>query len=202
MGFQRQKEIWWWCWLFIRDTISFQLRSDLNDPNIEILTIEITKNKSKPFLLTTWYRPPNDPIDTLYKFENCLKLTDNENKESIILGDVNSDILSSNPSHLVSEMNFITNEMNFITNLYQYEQLINEPTRVTKDNATLIDHFYTTKPDLIISSGVRIITISDHYLIYAVFVNFIQPREPRKLLNIGISSTLMKTIFFLNWNHY
>ena len=37
--------------------------------------------------------------------------------------------------------------MNFITNLYQYEQLINEPTRVTKDNATLIDHFYTTKPE-------------------------------------------------------
>ncbi len=35
---------------FIRDTINFQLRSDLNDPNIEILTIEITKNKSRPFL--------------------------------------------------------------------------------------------------------------------------------------------------------
>ncbi len=88
-------------------------------------------------------------------------MIDNENKESIILGVVNSDILSSNPSHLVFEMNFITN-------LYQYEQLINEPTRVTKDNATLIDHFYTTKPDLIISSGVRIITISDHYLIYGI----------------------------------
>ena len=58
--------------------------------------------------------------------------------------------------------------MNFITNLYQYEQLINEPRRVTKDNASLIDHFYTTKPDLIISSGVRIISISDHYLIYGI----------------------------------
>ncbi len=54
------------------------------------------------------------------------------------------------------------------TNLCQYEQLINEPTRVTTDNASLIDHFYTTKPDLITSSGVRIITISDHYSIYGI----------------------------------
>ncbi len=32
----------------------------------------------------------------------------------------------------------------------------------------MIDHFYTTKPDLIISSGVRIITIINHYLIYGI----------------------------------
>ncbi len=34
---------------FIRDTINFQFRSDLNDPNIEILTIEITKTKASYF---------------------------------------------------------------------------------------------------------------------------------------------------------
>ena len=50
----------------IRDTINYRLRSDLNDADIEILAIEIIKNKGKPFLITTWYRPPNNPIDTLY----------------------------------------------------------------------------------------------------------------------------------------
>jgi hypothetical protein len=30
---------------------------------------------------------------TVYKFESCLKLIDNEDKESIILGDINCDLL-------------------------------------------------------------------------------------------------------------
>ena len=69
---------------FIRNTIDFQIRPDLNDSDIEILTIEIIKNKSKTFLITTWHRPPNDPIEILYKFENCLKLIDNENKHVLL----------------------------------------------------------------------------------------------------------------------
>ncbi|CAB3995252.1 Hypothetical predicted protein [Paramuricea clavata] len=72
---------------FIRDSINFRPRTDLNNHDIEILTIQISKHNVKPFLITTWYRPPNDPIDTLYRFENCLQLIDNDNKESIILGD-------------------------------------------------------------------------------------------------------------------
>lgn len=70
---------------FIRDTINYRIRSDLNDLDIEILTIELSKNKNKAFLIRTWYRPLNDPMDTLYKFENCLKLIDKEDKESIIV---------------------------------------------------------------------------------------------------------------------
>ena len=146
---------------FIRDSINFRPRTDLNNLDIEILTIQISKHNVKPFLITTWYRPPNDPIDTLYRFEKCLQLIDNDNKESIILGDVNYDFLSASLSPQASELKFITG-------LYQYEQLISEPTRVTKDTRTLIDHFYTTNPDNIISKGVSTVSISDHYLIYGI----------------------------------
>lgn len=146
---------------FVRDSINFRLRNDLNDPEIEILTIQITKQNVKPFLITTWYRPPNDPIDTLYKFENCLQLIDNDSKESIIIGDVNYDLLSGNLSPQASELKFITE-------LYQYEQLISGATRVTKDTRTLIDHFYTTNSNNIISKGVSTVCISDHYLIYGI----------------------------------
>ena len=34
----------------------------------------------------------------LYKYENFPKLIDNEGKESVILGDLNSNIVSNNPS--------------------------------------------------------------------------------------------------------
>ena len=98
-----------------RNTISFCLRHDLNVDDIEILTIEIIKNRVKPFLTTTWYRPPSDTINILYKFQNCLKLIDNEDKESIILGDINCGLLDNNPTSLISELKFITN-------LYQYDQ--------------------------------------------------------------------------------
>ena len=110
-------------------------------------------------LITTWYCPPNPPIDTLYRFKNCLQLIDGGNKESIILGDINCDLLSENLSSQASELKFITR-------LYQYKQLISEPTRVTENTRTLIDHFYTTNPQNIISKGVSVVSISDHYLIY------------------------------------
>ena len=60
--------------------------------------------------------PPNDPMDMLYKFENCLRLINNENKESILVGDVNLEVLANDLTHLVLEMDFITKR-------YQYEQL-------------------------------------------------------------------------------
>ena len=82
------------------------------------------------------------------------------------------DVLANDPTHLVSEMDFITK-------LYQYEQLIKDPTRVTKDSASLIDPFYTTKSDYIASSGVKIITISDHYLIYGVRKSQATKQSPR-----------------------
>ena len=42
----------------------------------------------KPFLITTWYRPPNSSIDKLKEFEKLLQGIDYEDKESIIMGDI------------------------------------------------------------------------------------------------------------------
>ena len=47
---------------YIRNSINFQVRSDLNKDDIEFLTIEINKDKIKPFLMSTWYRPPISSI--------------------------------------------------------------------------------------------------------------------------------------------
>ena len=146
---------------YIKDSINYRIRSDLNDPDIEILTIEIVTKNVKPFFITTWYRPPSDSIDSLYKFENCLQLIDQSDKESIIIGDMNYDFL---PTEISSQ----ALEFKFITRLYQYEQLINEPTRVTENSRTLIDHFYTTNPNDITLCGVSTVCISDHYLIYGI----------------------------------
>ena len=58
-----------------------------------------------------------------------------------------------------------TNKLHEITQTYQFEQMIDQPTRVTTNSETIIDLAFTNKPELIIHSGVIHIGISDHSLI-------------------------------------
>ena len=139
---------------------------------MEILTIEIKKPKSKPFLVTTWYRPPDSKIEILEKFETCLLNLDKEEKESIVLGDFNCNLLSKSPDQN-------TDYLNFLVEAYQYVQLINEATRITPNSRTLIDHIITNKPDKITRHGVAHIGISDHSLIYAIRKHHTTKGEPK-----------------------
>ena len=50
---------------------------------------------------------------------------------------------------------------------YGLEQLINEPTRVTVQSSTLIDHNAVSNTENSIGSGVLKIALSDEYLVYA-----------------------------------
>ena len=73
------------------------------------------------------------------------------------MADLNCDLLHKDLDHMAKELNFITN-------LYQYNQLIHEPTRETMNTSSFTDHFYTNKKDNIIIAGNTKITIGDHYL--------------------------------------
>ena len=45
--------------MYIRETIPFSERNDLLTAcSLEILCVEISRPCSKPFLVSTWYRPP------------------------------------------------------------------------------------------------------------------------------------------------
>ena len=58
--------------IYVRNVIDYKIRSDLSDPDLEFLCIQIQKPKAKPFLLSNWYRPPNSPIELFDKFEILL----------------------------------------------------------------------------------------------------------------------------------
>ena len=77
---------------------------------------EICEKKIKPFLISTCYRPPNSPIDLLNKFECILRLIDIQEKEYYLRS-----------FELQLEIKVFNQK--YITNLYQYDQLIDEPTR-------------------------------------------------------------------------
>ena len=125
------------------------------------MTVEIKKPKSRPFLLTTWYRPPDSKVEIFDKFESYLLKLDEEDKESMIVGDTNCNLLPQTPDRTVEHLKFITET-------YQDIQLIDQLTRITTTTVTLINHIFTNKPDIITNHGVLHIGISDHSLIYAI----------------------------------
>jgi exonuclease III len=83
--------------IYSRNTIPHTVRDDLipTDTDIEAICLEINKPKIKPMLLSTWYRPPDSSIELFDKFENFLQKADDENKELIITGDLNCNILAT-----------------------------------------------------------------------------------------------------------
>lgn len=147
--------------IYLRSSINYIVRKDLIPSELEAVCVEICKPHSRPFLVTTIYRPPNSPNDFFLHFENLIKQTDDENKEIYILGDLNCDMLKHEPDTP-------TKKVKSLYELYQLSQLINEATRVTISSSTLIDHAVTNTPVNISDSGVIHTGISDHNLIFAI----------------------------------
>ena len=50
--------------------------------------------------------------------------------------------------------------------MFKLRQMINQPTRVTGDTKTLIDHMATNRPDAISRSGAIACGISDNDMVY------------------------------------
>ena len=54
--------------------------------------MEIKKPRSKPILVSTWYRPPDSPVSHFTEFERMIGSFDAENLEYYLLGDLNFDL--------------------------------------------------------------------------------------------------------------
>ena len=70
-----------------------------------------------------------------------------------------------------------------IESICQMTQLISEPTRVTPNSSSVIDHIYTSNESYHIKSGVLCSTLSDHYAIYSI-IRFKQPHNIGRTIQI------------------
>ena len=184
--------------IYVRSNINFQIRADLSPSDIECLTIEISRPRSKPFLVSTWYRPPQSSPDLFAVFERVVDKVDAENLELYLLGDLNCDLfpdsVNANSSHLLN-----------IMDIYGLTQLITEPTRVTQYSRTLIDLCLTNSPDKICNSGVVNIGISDHSIIFLTrkishFRSFVhKTAEVRQLKNFN-QDEFLRDLRMNEWN--
>ena len=150
--------------MYIREGISYKRREDFEGLT-ETICIEI-KYSNRSILLTSVYRSPNNDSDAiqhwLSNMEETMHRIYSENKPTVLMGDVNIDILSGKIDTLKESWTSLT------TNI-QLNQIIREPTRVTNTSETLIDHIYVSDDLPILYSSPIKYSISDHYPVFAVF---------------------------------
>ncbi len=162
--------------IYLRNSINYKIKEELMSCDLEIITIEIFKPKSKSFLVNCWYRPPDSSVEIFNNYEELVKKMDSENKEVILIGDFNCDWSQIVNNHANSQ----TKKFVELTKTLQFEQLIKEPTRVTESSKTQIDLAFTNKPE----------GISDHSLIFIQRKISIQRKAPK----------IIKTRQFKNYN--
>ncbi len=155
--------------LYIRDNLSFTIRNDLVPVQLEMICVEINLPYNRSFLVSTWYRPPNANIDLFTEYSSFVEKCDYEDKHLIILGDMNCDYLKDPVEHH-------TRKLQFLSSVYQLEQLISNPTRVTDKSSALIDLAFTNDVNNIAKSGVIHCGMSDHNIIYVVR-KFVPPKR-------------------------
>ena len=142
---------------YVRCNLYDKIRDDLSSENLELLVLEITRLRSRLFLVSTWYRPPDSPVSVFNDFDEVVMKIDAENWEFFLLGDLNVDLTPG-----ITSANAI--KLQHILCTYGLDQLITESTRVTINSCTLFDHCITNSPDKIAKSGVVHLEISEHAL--------------------------------------
>ena len=91
------------------------------------------------------------------QFMSNVELATSFNLDIIIVGDLNINCHSNN---------YIGNAVYNLCNLFDMEQLISVPTRVTATSQTVIDVIITSMSSKHVNTGVIQTTLSDHYMIF------------------------------------
>ena len=168
---------------YIKITLKAEILNDLTEISVSglhQLWLQVQSKKRRSFLVCIVYRPPDIGLncpesDLMPKYTQALSL----NRDIVLTGEVNCDLLTKNPrGDALCSFCISVNA----------KQLIEKPTRVTKNCRSLLDVIMVSNPDLVQSSDVLDLTISDHYLAFAVLnlrapkqdTNYITTRSFRK----------------------
>ena len=116
--------------------------------------------------------------DFINEMDQIFEHLTSERKKILIMGDMNIDLLTIQPSDLYSQT-LLSNGI---------KSMVTFPTRVTNQTETLIDHILTNMTDMNCkpTGGAIINDISDHYSTFAVFPN--QEKMSNHKSNIRILS--------------
>ena len=169
--------------IYVKENLRCSQRDDLHVDGIEAMWLEVKHEFQKAFLLGYTYRPPSSPQRWMTDFEQILEQVFTENKEVILLGDFNLNLLDKN--------NHVRNWLQ-VTESVNLFQLVDTPTRVTALSSTVIDHAYSNMPENIVDIFVPVYAISDHYPVCLT----------RKMSSNSPSGSQHKTITYRYMRHF
>ena len=149
--------------LYINENIQYTIREDISVfiPHIfESIFIEVKTKHEKNQIIGVIYRPNTAPKADINIFSttfiDILEIINKENKNSVIMGDFNIDLLQFS-NHSTTD-NFVNNVLS-----HSFIPVITRPTRLTFTSATVIDHIYTNDVTSKAKSGIIITDVADHF---------------------------------------
>ena len=152
------------CIMFCAEYLKVTHRKGLASKDLEAIWVQI-KFPTTSALFSVIYRSelecPNFFEDIYGVFEKAWM----KSGTIILLGDFNCDLLLT------------------LFQLFDMQNIVNKPTRITPGSSTLIDLIVTTKPNLINRKGVVPLGLSDHCLICAA-LNLKLKRSPPNVINV------------------
>ena len=143
--------------IYIRDSISHNVCSDLNNTELEVIYCKINPKHKASFLLCCANRAPSLSVSqSINSFMLSVDKAFSGNLDIIIMGDININC---------DQQNYEGNAICNLCNLYNMKQLIEEPKRVTLNTKILIDVILTLMSEKHKNTTVFHTTLSDHFMV-------------------------------------
>ena len=123
--------------VFVRDSITYKRIFQYEKPNIEAIWLQISSIEGK-VLVCSCYRPPKDN-NFWAEFAGVLdEVKEDHTSSVIILGDLNADLSMPNGRKLSQ-----------LCDSHNFAYLVNEPTRITDNTATILDQIIVNCPNFV-----------------------------------------------------
>ena len=185
--------------VYVSKTLTAKRRKDL-ESDIETIWVEISGKNIPHILVCNFYRPPQSNKEFFDALETQIGNAKENGLPIFLLGDMNVDLLSASNPHL--------HEVNNLKRLFDLVQLICAPTRIATNSSTLIDHIYSSNPDIVTDAKSHPCPISDHNIVYCrirTTINLSNKPTSTKLCRIyrKISEENLITFFSnVNWHGF
>ena len=142
--------------MYVNSSINYTVLERTSNEAFQALWIELESLEGKNVICGVIYRQHNSPEQFQTYFDMTLERLSSTNKPIYVMGDFNIDLLKSETCDF--SHNFLLSMQS-----YSFSPVIDKPTRVHNNSATLIDNILVNRIDVKLSSGNIVSDISDHY---------------------------------------
>ena len=158
--------------------------------------MKLLDQNAKAFLYSQSIKAPDQLLESLTEELDTALSSISLEAEVILLGDFNVNILATkNDASRALKRKLLS-----FTSMYNLEQLIDKPMRITENSSTLIDLLFANNNHRIVSSGVLHVNLSDHSLVYCVVKAGVR-RAPGRVIEYRSYKTYSKQSFLADLVH-